>query len=189
MFDLLESDMHFQVAQRAHDKLFVQAGVVSWHGRAIVVPGRSMSGKTSLVAALVRAGARYYSDEYAVFDHQGWVHPYPKPLSVRDAAGGRRQKLPVEAFAGQAGTGPLQVGLIVVTKYRRGGRWAPRLLPPGQALLALLNNTVLARVRPGFALRTLRQVVPGTRAIKSTRGESETVVAPILKQLETFLAS
>src|SRR5688572_23974646 len=49
----LESDLHFRVALSARRRLFVHAGVVGWRGRAIVIPGRSGSGKTSLVAALV----------------------------------------------------------------------------------------------------------------------------------------
>lgn len=52
--DLLESDLQLFVAEKAHDRLFVHAGVVGWRGRAIVLPGRSMSGKSTLVAALGR---------------------------------------------------------------------------------------------------------------------------------------
>lgn len=52
-----------------------------------MVPGRTLSGKSSLVLALVKAGADYYSDEYAVFDGSGRVHPYSKPLSRRSGSG------------------------------------------------------------------------------------------------------
>jgi len=44
-------------AYRAQDCLFVHAGVVGWQERAIVIPGRSFSGKTTLVKALVEAKA------------------------------------------------------------------------------------------------------------------------------------
>ena len=50
-----------------------------------MLPAPSFGGKTTLVAALVRAGAIYYSDEFAVLDEQGFVHPYAKPLSIRGA--------------------------------------------------------------------------------------------------------
>ena len=73
----LESNMHFQVALAAQDFLFVHAGVVQWKGQAIVVPGRTETGKSSLVMALVKAGGEYFSDEYAVLDREGRVHPYP----------------------------------------------------------------------------------------------------------------
>ena len=78
IFDTLDSDLRLQIGILAPDKLFVHAGVVGWRGKAIVIPGRSFSGKTTLVAALVKAGATYYSDEYAVFDANGLVHPYPR---------------------------------------------------------------------------------------------------------------
>ena len=83
VFDRLEEDVQLYVARSARRRIFVHAGVVGWRGRAIVIPGRTFTGKSTLVAALVRAGAAYYSDEYAVFDQQGRVHPYPTPLSLR----------------------------------------------------------------------------------------------------------
>src|SRR4051812_15498788 len=52
------------VAERAPDHLFVHAGVVGWEGRAIVMPGASFAGKTTLVQAWLEAGATYYSDEF-----------------------------------------------------------------------------------------------------------------------------
>src|SRR6267143_94986 len=82
IFERFESDLRLLVAELARRRVFVHAGVVGWKGRAIVVPGRSFSGKTSLVAELVRAGETYYSDEYAVFDSRGRVHPFPKPLEI-----------------------------------------------------------------------------------------------------------
>ena len=68
------------------------------------LPGHSFSGKSTLVAALVRAGAVYYSDEFAVLDPDGFVHPYAKALSL-DVA---RQ---VEELGGVAGDEPLPARL------------------------------------------------------------------------------
>lgn len=64
--DYLESVSHMYIAQHARNRIFIHAGAVAWQGRAIVVPGQSFAGKSTLVAALMRAGATYYSDEYAV---------------------------------------------------------------------------------------------------------------------------
>ena len=71
LFELLESSLHLNVALAAPRRIFVHAGVVAWKGRALLLPGSSGSGKSSLVAELVRAGATYYSDEYAVLDERG----------------------------------------------------------------------------------------------------------------------
>lgn len=55
--DALETDVERFVAEAARGYAFVHAGVVAWDDRAVVIPGSSHSGKTTLVAALVRAGA------------------------------------------------------------------------------------------------------------------------------------
>jgi hypothetical protein len=112
-------------ATLARDGLFVHAGVVGWQGQAILIPGRSFSGKTTLVKALVEAGATYYSDEFAILDQQGLVHPYALPLSLRDPSGHAAGKLAVASFGGQAGTAPLPVGLVILTQYQVGGEVAP----------------------------------------------------------------
>src|SRR6186713_3314163 len=49
----IAKDTQLHVAAMTRQRVFVHAGVVGWKGRAIVIPGRSHSGKTSLVAALV----------------------------------------------------------------------------------------------------------------------------------------
>jgi len=75
--------MSTHIAETAHDRFFVHAGVVGWNGRAIVIPGQSKIGKTTLVEEFLRIGATYYSDEFAVFDRRGYVHPFARPLRVR----------------------------------------------------------------------------------------------------------
>ncbi len=183
VFQSLETDLHLSVAWSARRRLFVQAGVVGWGGRALVILGYSASGTTTLVAELVRAGAAYYSDSYAVLDVQGRVHPHPLPLSLREEAGEPAKKCPVEALGGCAGTRPLPVGLMVVTAYQLGARWRPRMLTPGEALLALLDNTMLAPAQPELALPILQRVAAGAAALKSKRGEAQAVVNPLLEQL------
>lgn len=184
VFESLESHLHLSIAEAARGRLFVHAGVVGWRGRAIVLPGRTFSGKTTLVAALVRAGATYYSDEYAVFDARGRVHPYPIALSVRDETGERSRKYPADALGRPLGVRPLPVGLVALSRYRPGGRWRPRLLSPGQAMLELLANTVAARLRPKAALATLTKVVSQAPMLKGTRGEAGELVAAILDKFD-----
>src|SRR5262245_28191234 len=59
-----ERQLNLWIAENARDRVFVHAGAVGWKGRALLLPGRTFAGKSTLVAALVRAGATYYSDEY-----------------------------------------------------------------------------------------------------------------------------
>jgi hypothetical protein len=181
--EALETDLQLYVAAAARRRVFVHAGVVGWHGQAIVIPGRSFSGKSTLVAALVRAGATYYSDEYAVVDAQGRVHPYPKPLSLRDNGTTQGKKYAVEELGGRSGRKPLPVGLVVVSVYKAGARWRPRRLSPGQGELALLAHTVSARRQPETVLATLQQVVSHAPVLKGTRGEATEMVEAILQHV------
>jgi hypothetical protein len=97
--EIVLSDLELWVAEHARRHVFVHAGCVVVDGRAILMPGRSMSGKTSLTAALIRAGASYWSDEYAVLDSRGSVRPYPRRLAIRPYDGGRPHR--VTAAAGR----------------------------------------------------------------------------------------
>jgi hypothetical protein len=185
VFEVLESDLQLHIAQAAQRRLFVHAGVVGWRGRAILIPGRSCSGKTTLVAELVRAGATYYSDEYALLDPHGRVHPYARPLSIRgDTSSARPKKYRVEALGGRSGVATLPVGIVIVGEFRAGVTWRPRRLSLGNGALALLAHTVAARRRPRSALSILRRVVLHAPVLNGVRGEAKEVVASILKRLD-----
>jgi hypothetical protein len=82
-----EMYLHLTIAEHARARVFVHAGAIGWRGSALVIAGRTHTGKSTLVAALVRAGATYYSDEYAVLDANGRVHPYLRPISLRGTDG------------------------------------------------------------------------------------------------------
>ena len=164
--DVLESELQLSVARLARPEVFVHAGVVAVDGRAILVPGRSGAGKTTLVRALVEAGATYYSDEYAVLDHEGRVHPYARRPSVRVRAGGK-ERHPVPRTRGR---GAVPVGLVVETRYRVEARWAPVSLSPGEIVLALLANTVPARERPAEVLAVLSRTAERAEGLRSDRG-------------------
>jgi hypothetical protein len=155
--EAFESDVQLFVAALSPARLFVHAGVVGWRGRALLVAGRSFAGKTTLVAELVRAGAVYYSDEYAVLDGEGRVHPYARPLGVREGGSGRRRRVSAEELGEEGerslpvGVEGLPIGLVFVGEYRAGARRRPRRLTAGQGVLALLAHTVAARRDPARA--------------------------------------
>jgi hypothetical protein len=183
VLERFESDVQLYVAERAPRRVFVHAGVVGWRGRAVVIPGRSMSGKTTLVAELVRAGADYYSDEYAVLDREGRVHPYPRPLAVREGGGLKQTRRRVEEFGGSTGKEPLPIGLVVVSRYESGASWRPRRLTSGECVLELLSNTVPARRSPARALSALTKAAAKATAFAGPRGEAAVVAEAILRSL------
>src|SRR6266480_317696 len=106
VLDAFESHVQLTVAEHAPRRVFVHAGVVGWNGRAIVIPGLSHSGKTTLVHQLVRAGATYYSDEYAVLDERGRVHPYARPLGMRSAESSNPKRVLPEEIGAEVGSKP-----------------------------------------------------------------------------------
>lgn len=181
---LLETDLQLYVAEAAPRRIFVHAGVVRWRGRAILIPGRSLSGKSTLVNELIKAGATYYSDEYAVCDARGRVHPYPKPLALRKEGDVLPKPVRAGTMPGRPVVKPLPVGLIVLTSYRSGARWRPRRLSHGRAVIELLNHTIPARMEPGRALATLRQVAAGALVLKGVRGEAGQMIDTLLERAD-----
>lgn len=181
---IFEYSIHLQVGATTRQRLFIHAGVVGWRGRAIIIPGRSYSGKTSLVAALVRAGATYYSDEFAVLDARGRVHPYPLALSIRQTGSGALQRWPVEKLGGRRGGKPLTVGLVVLSRYQEGAEWQPRSLSSGRAVLALVANALSARQQPTALLHALRQAVAHSAVLDGVRGEADQTAAAILRWID-----
>ncbi len=184
VLEVFESHVQAYVAEHARRHVFVHAGVVGWRGQAIVIPGHSMSGKTTLVAELVLAGATYYSDEYAVIDRAGRVHPFARPLAIRDPATQRQRNWPVAALGGRPGRAPLPAGLVVLTGFAPGVDWAPRAVSPGQGALGLLAHTVAVRHQPGVTLATLRQFVSGATVVEGARGDALPTAAAILALLD-----
>jgi hypothetical protein len=175
-FERFSAVIALRVAETSTIRTFVHAGVVGWGGRAILIPGRSFAGKTTLVTELVRAGATYYSDEFAVVDKRGLVHPYARPLQIRENGSHRQTQRPVEAFGGIAGRKALRTQLVIVGRYMPEAKWTPRQLSPGIGLLKILDNTVSARRSPAIALSTLKQLVSDAVIVKGVRGEAAQVV-------------
>ena len=180
---LFEAQVRAYVALHAPDWIFVHAGVVAHNGRVLVLPGMSFAGKTTLVAALVAAGATYYSDEFAVLDETGLVHPYPKPLSIRNEKL-RQVDHEVESLGGTRGDEALRIGAIVATSYRPGAKWAPRRGTPGEGVMALLSNTVAAQERPPEVMRAITRASQGVSFLQSERGEADEVAPQLLAELD-----
>lgn len=186
---MLDSHIRLEVAQRASGWLFIHAGAVAVGNRALVLPGASFSGKTTLVEALISQGATYFSDEYAVLDDDGLLHPYPKPLSIR-APGAKRTPVPAPtaethaaAFGAEIGDRAVPIKLIVSMTYVPGARWDPRTLSPAGGALALLSHSVTVRDAPERVLALAGRVAQGARALEGDRGEAGETAGLLLELL------
>jgi hypothetical protein len=181
--DALEADVNFYIAKTAQRWVFVHAGVVGWKGKAVLIPGRSFSGKTTLVKELLALGATYYSDEFAVFDSSGRVSAFPRRLCLRDPEK-HQTVVTAKQLGARVGTHPLPLGLVVSARYRRGATWRPRLLSPGEATLELLANSLRGRSQPEYTLTVLARAISRGLALCGNRGEARNAAASILGILE-----
>lgn len=180
VLDELETDLHRYTAESASDMTFLHAGAVGWQGRAILFPGRSLSGKTTLVREILRLGALYYSDEYAVVDGRGRVHPFARPLGIREDGSRAQTNVAVDRLGATAGVEPLRTAAVVITEYQAGARWQPDPLSPGQGALELLGHSVAVRNQPEQTLSRVLELARRAVFIRGPRGEASEAAAAIL---------
>jgi hypothetical protein len=175
--------------QRALDEALVQhqsavavvhGGVVAHGGGAILLPGSTGAGKSTLVAELVRQGARYFSDEYALIDDAGRVHPYPRPLLLRDGSSTTRAVLAAD-LGGSVGRGPMSAALILGLRHAGGVTFSLEPMSQGDGVLLLLRNTPQALVDQPWILRHLERAVEGATCYTGRRGEAREAAAAILR--------
>lgn len=182
---MLAPRIRLTVAEYADAHAFLHAGVVVWKGKALVIPGESMHGKTTLVAEFVKRGALYYSDEYAIFDKEGSVHPFAKTLSIRGGIDAYRQvEFSASALGGKVGAEGAEVGIILVTKYVPGARWQPKAMSSANGIVGLIRNSISIRRSPEFVLSVLKKVADRADFVESDRGDAPEVVDSILGMLE-----
>jgi len=184
VLEAFETELHLYTATESSDMTFLHAGVVGWQGRAILVPGRSFSGKTTLIREMLLLGATYYSDEFAAVDNNGSVHPFARPLGIREDPSYTQTKFTAQSLGASTGVVPLPVGLIVFSKYKAGAPWQPNPISPAQGALELLANSVAVRSQPHQTLERIHQLASKAVFIKGTRGEARKAATSILGFIE-----
>jgi hypothetical protein len=166
------SEIRRTIAEFAVGRVFIHAGVVGWKGKVILIPGMSFSGKTSLTAALVKRGAVYYSDEYAILDEDGFVYPFPKTLSIRrDGDRFTQTEYSVEALGGKAAAEKNRLGMVFISRYKPNASWKPQILTPAKGILEIIKHTVSIRTNPSYVLKVLTKAIENAGIVKSNRGD------------------
>lgn len=162
----------------------VHAGAVLWRGRVLLLPGITHSGKSSLVAELLRRGATYFSDEYALIDRDGRVHPYPRPLLLRY---GRPEQVPVlaEECDAAVGHGPAPVGWILSLMYDSAGTWSVTPVAQSVATLNLLQNTPHVLTDSPGMVAAFQRAVAGADCYTGSRADAVDAADQILRLLES----
>lgn len=84
ILEYFEYKIYTLLINRFSDYYLIHAGVVAHDNKAILLPGRSGGGKTTLIAGLLKNGFRYLTDEIGIIDpHTLRVYPFPKPLNMK----------------------------------------------------------------------------------------------------------
>ncbi len=172
------SRIELVIADRLPALVAVHAGVVAFEGRAIVLPGRSMVGKSTLVQALLALGGTYLSDEFALLDTDGRVRPYPRRMTMRTATGTERT---VPDRSAGVSDDPYPVGLVALLHHSPDG-WAVEEVTAGQAVLGLVDNCVSVRRDPARALAVLGAVAESARTVQGSRGEADEAAALLVER-------
>lgn len=134
------------------------AGAVARDDRCILLPGASLSGKSTLTAGLLQRGFALLSDEIGAVDMATTrMRPYPRCLALRRDVFGlfglaktkRRRGLarmqPPETFGAVRAAGAPELVLAVVPRFRRDAPTRLERLSAGESVMALMQCSVTHR--------------------------------------------
>lgn len=180
-FKFFDSIIRITVGENAKEHMFIHAGAVGWKGKGIVFPAESFKGKSTLVAELVRQGAEYYSDDFAIFDKKGLLHPFPRAISMRTDDGVYvPYEITLESLGVVAASKPLPVGLVLFTQYKPGQKWKPVQMTAGQGLLEMIPFVLPFQKRPEFSMRVLKSIASRAIITSSCRGAAKEFAKALL---------
>ena len=180
-FKFFDGIIRITIGENAVERVFLHAGAVGWKGKGIVLPAESFKGKSTLVAELVRQGAEYYSDDFAIFDKNGLLYPFPRIISMRTDDGVYRPyEITVESLGGVAAVKPLPVGLVLFTEYEPGQKWKPEKVSAGKGVLAMIPFVLPMRLKPEFSMRVLNSIASRAIITSSRRGAAKEFAKALL---------
>jgi hypothetical protein len=174
------------VIARLSNLAAVHAGVVQVGNKAVLLPGGTHAGKSPLVAELVRRGANYFSDDYALIDAAGSVHPYARPLLLSGAATGQKRPeqqspTPVEELDGESAREPVSVAWVVSVQFEQTSSWCLNPVPQSEDLLILLRNTPHILSEQPHILEALGRASASAKCFVGRCGDAPDATARILE--------
>ena len=101
----------------------------------------------------------------------------------------RRQPQDLRLVREDAPTEPLPIGLIVAGAYQPGAAWRPTVVRGAQAVLPLIDGTVLAREESARMLRITARVAPTVVTLQGPRSEATEVAAELLDLVDDAFVS
>jgi hypothetical protein len=173
---ILVGDLQSAMARRAANWTFVHSGVVAIDGQVLLLPGPSYAGKSTLVAALLGAGASYGSDEFAVIDPAGRVHPYSRSLVLRTPV----RRLRADELGGVVVTDCLPVAAVLFTEFVPDADFDMSPISSAEVALRLLQHCLGVRGRPVETMAALQAVAIDAKGFIGCRGDADLAAAALM---------
>jgi len=179
------------------DFLLIHAGAVRTPGgQGIVLPGPSGAGKTTLVAALVRGGFAYLSEEAAAIDPvERKLYPYPRAFTMkreltelfpdiqippaRTGWVNGQIHLRAEDLRADSLGSPCDVGFIIAPRYLEGAPTEVTPMTPAEAVVELGRNALNLSVYGSRALPVFGDVARGARSYRMVSGDLDDAVRTV----------
>jgi hypothetical protein len=177
----------------------VHAAAAAIDGRAVLLPARMESGKTTLVAGLVQRGFGYLTDEAAVIDPVTLrVSPFPKPLTIDEGSWSVLPELRPERSAdveplvsrqwhvdprsirSDALAADSEVVCIVSPQYVAGATTALRAMSKADALVLLCESTFYLDRHRRTGFDALGELVRRTPTFQLVIGDLESACHEII---------
>jgi hypothetical protein len=196
-----------RVIATSDEVVLIHAAAAAFDGHGVLLPAPMESGKTTLVAGLVRSGFHYLTDESAAIDPVTLqVHPYAKPLSIDAGSWPVLPELapPVEAptaayLADQwqvapqrirpdAVSGPVEVATVILPRYEPG---APTTLTPlagSEALVGTLAQTFRFHEHGRRNLTVLGRLLGRVPCYRLLSGDLDRACAEVTRAVSTAAA-
>jgi hypothetical protein len=186
-----------EALRRTGSYLLVHAGAVALaSGQCLVLPGDSGAGKTTLVAALVRAGLDYLSDEAAAIDPVSRrVFPFPRALALKSGSfslfpdlptaegcvtAGDQCFVPPEMIRAGSVAGPGPVGWIVAIRHDPNASTELIELSAAEGVFELGRRAINLSLYGARALPLLADVARGARSFRLVSSDLAEAVDTLL---------
>jgi hypothetical protein len=186
------------------DGLVLHSGGVERDRLGLIFPGGMESGKTTLVAGLVRAGLGYLTDEAVALDRETLlIHPYPKPLSLDPGSQTLFRELeprldasaeddgeelqwqipPTSIRPGSLGRS-CPVSIVMFPHFERGSTTVLEPLRRAEALVELAKNTFGFEEQAHQALDLLADVIRAADCYRLPIGALDEAVSLVSRAVE-----
>ncbi|MHC4134097.1 MAG: HprK-related kinase A [Planctomycetota bacterium] len=203
---LLEWGMNWCVAASAHQYLVVHAAVLERDGRAVVMPARPGTGKSTLCAGLAHRGWRLLSDELTLLrPADGRIDALPRPISLKnesievlrafapeaklgrvwpETTKGRMAHVRPPADAVARGAEPADPAWVVFPTYKAGRPASFDAHEKAGAFMRVADNAVNYGIQGEQGFETVTRLIDRSACYEFEYGDLEEAVAAFARLAE-----